>query len=131
VSHGATLAASNSLELMLEYFNPTRLPGADPVLTAYPTPVPERAPGEGTPVPIARLVQLTNTGRFLIEFESTPGARYQVLYTPDPGSNSFLGSLPEVTAGANRTFWTDYGPPRTTAHPADVPARFYQVIERP
>lgn len=130
VSHGAALAASNSIELLLEYFNPTRLPGADPVLTAYPTPVPDLTPRTGTSVPIASLVLFEN-GSTLLEFESIPGAQYQVLYAQELGSNSFMGSLPEVKAGANRTQWTDYGPPRTASKPGGAPARFYRVIRRP
>jgi len=130
VSHGAALAASNSIELVLEYFNPTRQPGADPVLTAYPTPTPDLTPRTGTGVPISSLV-LYEDGTTLIEFESAPGAHYQVLYASELGNNTFLGSLPEVTAVANRTQWIDYGPPRTTSQPSDAPARFYQVIQLP
>ena len=125
------LAAGEVLELLLEYFIPTRQPGAEPTLTAYPTPVLALTPGDGTPVPISRLVPLTNSGRILIEFESTIGAIYQVLYASELGTNTFLGSLPEVAAGANRTQWTDYGPPRTTSTPGDAPVRFYRVIRKP
>jgi hypothetical protein len=130
VSHGATLPAGDSVELLIEYFIPTRKPGPDPGLTAYETPTLELPPRPGTPVPIARLVLLED-GTTLMEFESTPGAQYQILYAPELGSNAFLGSLPAVKAGASRTQWTDYGPPRTTSKPGEAPARFYRVIQLP
>lgn len=138
VTHGATLAPGEGLELVLEYANPTRTAGANPVLTAYGTPALDLSPAQGDGITVDRIVQMTGTnlnqGRILLEWPVVTGATYQVIYyEPDLASTNAKGSMPlvNVPSSANRVQWLDYGPPRTLARPTNSAARFYKVIQLP
>ncbi len=139
VAHGAALAPAERVELVLEYANPTRTAGADPILTAYGTPPLDLTPASGSRVMVERVAVIhhpsvtINNGRILLEWPVTDGAAYQVIYDEQVDFRAARGSRPTVTApaGANRVQWLDYGPPRTLSTPSKAPARFYQVIQVP
>ncbi len=134
VVYGATLETNQSVDLVLEYFVPTRLPimVADSQLHAFGAPAANLAapPGAPIPPPAPRIVML-NPNRFLIEFPSTPGATYTVLYRDGSISSNELAAQPAIVAPADRVQWLDYGPPKTVSLPASVSSRFYRVIQNP
>jgi uncharacterized repeat protein (TIGR01451 family) len=135
VAHGAALAPGDQVELILEYFRPSRTDGPDPVLTAYGTPPLDLTPVEGTDIPVDRIVQVgtptLNNGRILLEWTAESGATYQVIHDGTVGFEQAKGSRPLMTVpiGANRVQWLDYGPPRTLTAPTKADERFYRVIE--
>lgn len=137
VAHGSLLAAGEQLELLLEYFNPTRMAGGDPMLTAYGTPPLDLTPQDGVGVMVDRILQITssnlNNGRILLEWAVNDTAIYQVIYDAQADFSNAKGSLPMVTvpSAANRVQWLDYGPPRTLVAPSNSPSRFYKVVELP
>jgi len=77
---------------------------------------------------IDRSVQLVS-GRFLIEFSSTPGTRYAIQYSSD--IVTWKTANPIITAPANKVQWYDDGPPKTESLPSSVGSRFYRVMVLP
>ncbi len=124
-----TLAPQATWELWLELFSPTREPTAEPTLTALEVPRPGPVWPLGTVVPLDRL-DVRPDGTAWLEFPTTPGRRYAVLYGEDIRLRQGA-ALPFLTAPASRLQWMDYGPPQTAPTPADqlYQSRFYQVLE--
>lgn len=137
VAHGAGLGAGEQLAILLEYFNPSRMAGADPLLTAYGTPPLDLTPQDGVGIPVDRIVRVTsstlNDGRILLEWPVTSDGPFQVIYDGEAEFGGAKGSLPlvQAPAGANRVQWLDYGPPRTQSAPSNTATRFYRIIELP
>ena len=136
VVYAAPLATNQSVDLLLEYFVPSRLPVPDPTLTGLAISAVDLTPPSGTPVHIARLVMLPPRGAFpefrvLIEFPAATNQTYLVLYSDDAGFTHAQMAQPAVVAPADRVQWIDYGPPKTTSRPAHASARFYRVVVSP
>jgi len=131
VVYATNLDAGDSVDMLLEYFVPTRLPVPDPTLVAAEVSAPGWTVPSGTNVHISRLLILPS-GRVLIEFPAETNRNYTVLYCPDATfSNKTLVALPSITAPADRVQWIDYGPPKTISHPAHITSRMYRVIANP
>lgn len=132
VVYGAALEANQSVDLLFEYFIPTRLPVLvdDSQLHPFAMPASNLAPPGGTPFLITLVTNLPN-GDILIEFPSLPGRSYTVLYSTNPGFTNELAAQPSIIAPADRVQWIDDGPPKTVSRPASVSERFYRVIQNP
>jgi uncharacterized repeat protein (TIGR01451 family) len=132
VVHGATLETNQSVDLLFEYFVPTRLPVLvnDSQLHPFAMPAFNLAPPGGEPLVITLVTNLAK-GDILIEFASVPGQRYTVLYSADPSFTNGLAAQPPIVAPADRVQWIDDGPPKTVSRPASVGSRFYRVIQNP
>jgi hypothetical protein len=78
--------------------------------------------------PVLDRVEVLGDGSVLIEFSATPGASYTVQYSDDH-LQTWNTAVPSLTAVGNRLQWADSGPPRTSAHPGVIPARFYRVFQ--
>ena len=134
VVYGATLPGGQSVDLLLEYFVPTRQPITVDNLQLHPFEMSAfnlTAPaGTPLPAPAPWLVWLS-PGRVLLEFESTPGRTYTVLYRDGSIGSNEMAAQPSLVAPANRVQWIDAGPPGTIARPDTVSARFYRVIQNP
>ena len=132
VVYGSSLAAGQSVNLLLQ-FNPRgSFPFTNSQLQAYAVPLPNlSAPTfAGTNVPISRIVKLPN-GSMLIEFPSTEGQSYAIEYSDSLSFSNAMLAMPATTAPANETLWIDYGPPATVSQPASANARFYRVFHNP
>ena len=127
VQHNFPLASGASVDFLIEYFRSSRQPIPQPAFA-----VQEAAPVTSTPagpiLAIDRSVQL-QSGRFLIEFSTTPGRRYAVQYSTN--LTSWITVIPSITAPANKVQWYDDGPPKTQSKPGAVGSRFYRVVELP
>ena len=132
VQYGGTLNPGDSVNLLMEYFVPSRQPITVP--DSVYTPVPVAASSvpvpAGTPVSIT-LIEKLPSGSVLIEFPSIPGRTYTVLYADNPGLTNTLVAQPSIVAPADRVQWFDDGPPDTVSAPTNAPARFYSVILNP
>jgi len=121
------LAAGASATLVLEYYVKQRgteiHPDISVSLAAESRPHPP-APDGG--LPIDRALRLAD-GAMLVEFTATPGALYEVHYSPD-GEHWKLSPV-RIRAAGNRVQWIDRGPPRTDVPPSEAPVRFYRVKE--
>ena len=125
---GRALEPGESVDLQLEYFSMTRVPGPDPVPSAFGIQSPTLPPPEGTGVPISRVLLLT-PGRVLLEFPATPGRVYAVLAADLVTFTNTWTARPLVEAQADRVQWIDYGPPKTLDAVTNSSARFYRVLE--
>ena len=135
VMNAAPLDPGQSADLILEYVITNRIPvlidNSNYVAVAMPA-VNVAAPS-GTNGTFAITLQ-TNLpdGRFLIEFQSTPGASYTIRYSTNGTSFSNpLSAQPPVVAQADKTLWIDDGPPKTISFPTNAAARFYRVLRNP
>jgi hypothetical protein len=120
------------VDLILEYFVPTRLPivVADSQLHAVGAPGFNLTPPAGTPLPAPapRMVILT-PDNILIEFQANPGATYTMLYRNSSILSNEMAAQPAIVAPGDRVQWIDNGPPKTVSRPAGAGARFYRVIQ--
>lgn len=129
VQHRQPLTPGQSVTLILEYFSSQRGAAAiEPHVTVGLVSMPQAAaPGDPTAgFAVDRCVRLAD-GSALIEFPSTPGARYEVQYSDD--LTTWKKSPVTVTAAGNRLQWIDRGAPRTTSPPPADGSRFYRVVE--
>jgi uncharacterized repeat protein (TIGR01451 family) len=131
VTCGTTLAAGQSVNLLLQ-FNPRGIfPFTNGQLHAFAVPLPNWAPPQAastsTNVNISRIVKMAN-GNMLIEFPSTLGRAYTVTYSDNALFSNALIAPPAIVAPANRVQWIDYGPPTTVKAPTNASARFYKVF---
>ena len=130
VFYGGTLDPGGTVDLVLEYFVPSRVPIANPVLIAYEVFSIDLTAPVSSPPNIA-LVSGLPSGRVLIEFAAVPGTRYTIVYSDDSSFTNAYAAQPIVTAPANRVQWIDDGPPKTLSPPISVASRFYRVVVTP
>jgi hypothetical protein len=123
VVHPATIQPAESVEMLIEYFIPSREPRPDPDLIAYSigdvTPV---ASVSGSGVVITNIVWRQPFGamtesNLVLTFPSTNRASYEVQYSSSPEFTNALRALPTIIAQANHVMWVDYGPPKTVSRP--------------
>jgi uncharacterized repeat protein (TIGR01451 family) len=129
VIYPVRLLAGGSVDLVLEYFIPARVPGPDPVLTGIAVPGVSLTPPDTEPPELTKIVSL-GAGTVLIEFASIPGRLYTVVYSDDVGFSDPLPAQPAITASADRTQWIDDGPPKTVSRVTNG-MRFYRVYLNP
>ena len=124
------LAVGASVDLLLEYFSPSRQAVGDPVLSALAVPAFASVLPGGTGVAITRIL-VTAADQRLLEFPSVSGHSYTILYGDNILFTNALAAQPSVIAPADRVQWIDTGPPKTISSPSNAPVRFYRVIESP
>ena len=120
------LAAGESIDLVVEYFQITASGGFQPEFQI------ELVDSAGEAFSVAgielnRVTSLPNEDK-LLEFVSIVGEVYTIQYSRD-GEN-WINVVPDVIAGANVTQWVDNGPPKTSSHPSTTGNRFYRVIRK-
>ncbi|HEV2434824.1 MAG TPA: hypothetical protein VG077_02390 [Verrucomicrobiae bacterium] len=132
VDYSTNLVAGQSVSLLLQYAANAYFPFTNGQLQAFAVPLPNWTPPastRGTNV-ISRIVELTN-GNMLIEWPSTAGRTYTVVYSDNVLFSNAMIAPPSIVAPASRTQWIDYGPPTTVSAPANASARFYRVLQNP
>jgi uncharacterized repeat protein (TIGR01451 family) len=132
VYYSAPLAAGQSVSLLLQYYPRGYFPFTNSQLSAFAVPLPDWTPPPattGTNI-ISRIVELAN-GDMLIEWPSTVGQTYTVVYSTNVLFSNAMIAPPAILAPANRTQWIDYGPPTTVSAPTNASARFYRVFQNP
>jgi uncharacterized repeat protein (TIGR01451 family) len=127
VVYGSTLDTNQSVDLVLEYFIPTRSSVPDPVLSAYGVPAVNLTAQTNASLAISRCT-LVPQG-LLIEFQSVPGRAYLILYSDNASFTNALMAQPTIVAPADRVQWIDDGPPKTISRLADCTNRFYKVVQ--
>ena len=133
IYYSTNLAAGTSAVLRLQYNPRISFPFANSQLHAYAVPTPvwpvPAFSGSTTNINLTRILPLSN-GDVLVEFLSTLGKKYTVVYSDNlTFSNAMMAPLP-VIAPANVTQWIDYGPPMTLSPPG-TGTRFYRVYQNP
>ncbi len=132
VYYSTALPANQSANLLLQYFPRKSFPFSNAQLQAFAVPAPNWAPPAATGGTnlISRIVQLPN-GNMLIEWPSTLGQTYTVVYSTNVTFSNAMIAPPSIVAPANDMEWIDYGPPTTVSAPTNASARFYRVIQNP
>jgi len=134
VYYSATLAAGKSVNLLLQYNPRGSFPFTNGQLHAFAVPLPNWTPPKATATStnlnISRIVRLSN-GNMLIEFPSTSGQAYTVVYSDNVLFSNAMIAPPSIIAPADRVQWIDYGPPTTVNAPTNSNARFYRVFQNP
>lgn len=132
VVYSAPLAAGTGVDLLMEYFNPSRVAFNVPD-SAYTAVGTEAVIVSVTSVPGANITLFTNLGPagMLIEFTSVTNRAYTIYYSSDASFTNPRMAQPSIIAVAPTTQWIDNGPPKTSSHPSTDSSRFYRVIPNP
>jgi uncharacterized repeat protein (TIGR01451 family) len=134
VYYSTSFPAGQSVSLLLQYAASAYFPLTNGQLQAFVVPVPNLDPpamtATSTNINISRVVKLAN-GDMLIEWPSTVGQTYTVVYSDNILFSNAVIAPPSIVASANRTQWIDYGPPTTVSAPTNAGVRFYRVYQNP
>lgn len=134
VVYATALGTNQSVNLLLQYAPRKNFPFTNSQLQAFAVPVPDLTPPAATTsstnIMITHIVKLPN-GNMIIEFLSTLGRTYTVVYSDNVSFSNAMIAQPAIVAPANQVQWIDYGPPTTTNAPANSNARYYRVFMNP
>ena len=129
VQYNSPVNPSNTVTFVLEFYNTNRLAFTH-TLTAVAILPPNTAVAGTNGVSITKSfmdTRIVGDTRFVIEFNTTPGKTYTVIYSDDMAN--WKVATPFVTANANITQWYDDGAPKTESKPTSVSSRYYRVIK--
>lgn len=138
VVYPTNITAGQSVELTLQFRIPSFQTFTNFALAAAAmTNAADLTPPVGLiPLPptlgFTNFTRITNwAGNMLLEFPSTNGRNYTIVYSDDAAFTSPKVARPSIVAPANWTYWVDYGPPATISRPSEAPSRFYRVYLNP
>ena len=131
VQYNAPLNPAGSVAFTLEFYVPDRGAFANSLSAVAVLPNSTATNSAGS-VPISRVFAdiLSGAQRFVIEFATTPGGSYTVIYSDDNMAN-WNAATPSINASATVTQWFDDGPPKTLSKPLTGGSRFYKVLANP
>lgn len=134
VYYSRSLAAGQSVSLLLQYFPRGLFPFSNGQLHPFAVPVPNLTPptatGVSTNLSISRIGKLNN-GWMFIEWPAITNRTYTVVYSDNVLFSNAMIAPPSIVAPANRIQWIDYGPPATVSAPTNASSRFYRVLQNP
>jgi len=124
----ATLGPGESIDILIEYYRPSRDPGFAPSFEVAEVGDPGTRPDEAVPLDLdLRIVRFSSEG-LLLEFLTEDGAEYTIEYSDD--MQNWRVAQPVVIIGTGtRLQWLDSGPPKTETAPAGN--RFYRIFQNP
>ena len=131
--YNSPLNPGQTVVFTLEFFVPNRRPFTNTLTLEAVLPVTAGTNSGTNGINISRAFvdsRPPNAPRFVIEFPSTVGRVYTILYR-DSLTSPWKVATPSVTAGSTRTQWYDDGPPKTDGPPLTNGSRYYRVIEAP
>jgi uncharacterized repeat protein (TIGR01451 family) len=117
------------VDFLLEFYYPSRQPQSNLTYVAYGVPTPNLGTTTNGASITLHLVNVSGS-RVLLEFPSTPGKTYRIVYSADPAFTTPLLAEPPIVAPADKTQWIDEGPPKTISLPGTSASRFYRVFEQ-
>jgi uncharacterized repeat protein (TIGR01451 family) len=129
VQYNSPVNPGSTVTFTLEFYDANRLPFTH-TLSAVAILPPNLAAGGTNGVAITKVFSDTRVEgdtRFVIEFTSTPGKTYTIIYSDDMAN--WKVATPSVTANATVTQWYDDGPPKTESKPSSISSRYYRVIQ--
>ena len=127
IVYGGPLATGESVTMLLKFFVTNRQAVTNFTLSAVEVPLFIPPVPSGSPVTVTKIINYA-PGQPLIEFPSTNGQSYTLVYSDNPGFLNPRPSQPAIVGRANRVQWIDDGPPATATAVSNVTARFYRVI---
>ena len=132
INYNFPVDPSNSVQVILEFYNPSRLAFSNTLSAQAILPGNITSTSTNGSVPVSRVFtdnRIEGDPRFVIEFASVPGATYAVIYSSSLTATNWNVATPSLKASANVTQWYDDGPPKTESKPASVNARYYRVLK--
>jgi uncharacterized repeat protein (TIGR01451 family) len=131
VEYDQTIAASQTIDFLLEYYSTTRLQfnSTNFIAIASVGPPPMVLPVSGTLIQLDTNYPVTLTNnQFIIEFASVPGGTYVIQYSTN-GMSNWLSAVPPIVAPGTRVQWIDAGPPKTVSPPGSTGSRYYRIYK--
>jgi len=131
VQYAFPLDPSSTVHFVLEFYNPSRLAFTNSLYVVAYVPANNTTAGTNNSIAVNTVFAdlRSNPPRIVIEWASTPGTTYLVLYASSPTATTWNIATPSITATANITQWYDDGPPKTASAPLSVGTRYYRVIK--
>jgi hypothetical protein len=128
VRYGHSLNINESVDMLIEFFLRDRQP-RNPFTNyiAAAGPAVDLSTTVTNAVAAGNTFRLPDEGGVLVEFRSTPGKSYTVLYTDNTTYTN--RAEPSIVAPANVVQWIDAGPPKTLSFPDTN--RIYRVLLNP
>jgi uncharacterized repeat protein (TIGR01451 family) len=127
VQSNAPLGVGASVDLVLEYYVPTRVTPKNLTLTVQGGPSVARPAIAAGPGGKPMMIQSASRAQF--EFTAVPDQIYAVQYSRD--LITWRTALPALVAATNRVQWMDAGPPMTDSNPKQQRARYYRIVLLP
>ncbi|MBM3847746.1 MAG: DUF11 domain-containing protein [Verrucomicrobia bacterium] len=125
-----TLAPSESVVCILEFFFPSRTSSRNFTYSSIEVPLPVFTVSGDIGVEIDA-TSFLSASEVLVEFTAVEGRRYSMLYSDSPGFTVYRAVQPSFIAPGSRVQWIDGGPPKTISPPTASPARYYRVLQLP
>ncbi len=133
VAYTAPLAAGQSVDLLMQYFVPSRNTNDLVVLNSSYLAVPTSAFSVVAPtnftLAVTNIAFIPDKG-VLLEFPAVPGRSYSIFYTDGSSLTNWLRAIPSIVAQANKVQWIDSGPPKTICVPTNASC-LYRVLQNP
>jgi hypothetical protein len=140
VQNNFPLPPGGTVDFVLEFYDSLREPFTNFVSAVeVPAAALPAIPTNATPVFITSIFQshislhgnvnLTNTMRYVINFQTVAGHTYTILYADSLYPSIWYVVTPYINANATAVQWFDDGPPKTMSPPASINSRFYRVIK--
>jgi uncharacterized repeat protein (TIGR01451 family) len=135
VVYANTLTAGQSVQLLLQFYVRTRsaFPLNNSQLQAFAVSLPNLTPPpaitQSTSINFTNIA-LMSSGNVLIQFKSTVGKVYTIVYADNTLFSNAMMAVPPIIAPANYVQWIDYGPPATISKPGSG-SRYYRVFLNP
>lgn len=124
----STIAPAGTLLVSVDYFVSDRTTSPRPriVIEMVTDGLPTRPAGTELAIDRTRFHQ----GRVFLDFQSTAGKTYYILYSASP-VGPFDISFPGVAGTGSPLQWVDTGPPRTPSLPGTASTRYYRLLQAP
>jgi hypothetical protein len=130
VQHNAPLLASASTNVLLEFYTLIRAPITNLTFEIEGLYATSLIAPTNFNISISTNAMVPGGG-FLIEFPSTVGKTYTIIYANNASFSNALPAQPSIVAPATRVQWIDSGPPKTISHPTNTGSRYYRVLQAP
>jgi hypothetical protein len=133
VQNNFPLLPGAQMDFILEFYDSLLKPFTNYVTAVAVQPVAAPAiPTNAVPVAVTSIfkdaVTIEGIPRFVVQFPTTPGDTYAVIYTDTLSPGVWYVVTPYVNATANVFQWYDDGPPKTKSQPSTINSRFYRVV---
>jgi hypothetical protein len=128
VQYNLPVPAGGSIDLVIEYYVPNRIPPNPTLLAELVRVIEARGDVQGELQPITRQMRLAD-GTFMIEWISQRGRTYFIQYGED--LKNWKTVTPAAIGTGTRQQWIDNGPPKTDSLPSERSCRFYRIVLTP
>lgn len=120
------IAPGASIDILVEYYRPSRDPGFSPTFAIAEPGAAFTRPEDAVAANLDLRIVALGTEGLILEFLTEPDTVYTIEYSDD--MQSWKVAQPQITGTGQRIQWIDSGPPKTNTPPGG--ARFYRVFKQ-